>query len=444
MVGTRLRCAIVAAACAVMLRPAGARADSPDPWHAGPGRYAVSAATQVWATMSDGNRLAADVYRPLDPRTGKPAPGRFPVVMAQTPYGKRSSPTTAAYGGNLGGDGYFPYLVRHGYVNVVADVRGTGTSDGDFSLFGPREMQDGVELVRWAARLPGTTGRVGLAGSSYLGLNQVFTAARIGRHSPLRAIVPVTTGNDLYRDVAFGGGIPNTEFGLVFAGLRAGTMVAAEPDDPSQDPRAVYQHPAQRLAGYAELDGSLYTEIDTGGPRAYEGDFWARRAPRNYLGRIVANGIPAMLVSGWFDVYQRGSPLDYAGLQDAWARTAAPADAPPMTAGQPPVSGLRGASGGQAAGGGRRPPRLERRAHALPAGHRPMEHGLLRLRGRAGGNASALLRRQRPGRPGGGAELRHGALLEGRDDRGADRRHPVRHLQHAGKRAGGGAGRRRP
>src|SRR5205085_1977996 len=186
MVGERHRCATVAIACAAILLPAaGVRAAAPaDPWHAGPARYGVSRPTQVWVTMSDGNRLAADVYRPLDQRTGKPASGRFPVVMAQTPYGKRSSPTTSAYGSDLGGDGYFPELVRHGYVNVVADVRGTGSSDGDFSLFGPREMQDGVELVRWAAGLPGTTGKVGLAGSSYLGLNQVFTAALIGRDSP--------------------------------------------------------------------------------------------------------------------------------------------------------------------------------------------------------------------------------------------------------------------
>ena len=84
----------------------------------------------------------------------------------------------------MGGDGYYPYLIERGYIDVVVDVRGAGNSGGDFSLFGPRERQDGVELARWAARLPGSNGRVGMAGSSYLGLNQIFTAALAGRHSP--------------------------------------------------------------------------------------------------------------------------------------------------------------------------------------------------------------------------------------------------------------------
>src|SRR3989440_5897402 len=97
---------------------------------------------------------------------------------------------------------FYPSLVQRGYIDVVADVRGTGSSDGDFSLFGPRERQDGVELARWAARISGSTGRVGLAGSSYVGLNQIFTAALSDRGSPVKAIIPSTVGNDVYRDLA--------------------------------------------------------------------------------------------------------------------------------------------------------------------------------------------------------------------------------------------------
>jgi len=178
--------------------------------------YGVSQPVQHAVRMSDGTRLAVDVYYPTNLRTGAPASGRFPVLLSMTPYGKRSSVTTQATGGSTyGGDGFYPWLVRHGYVDVVADVRGTGSSDGDFQLFGPRELRDGVELVRWAARLRRSTGRVGMAGSSYVGLNQIYTAGLIGRHSPLRAIAPEAAGIDLYRDLAFGGGIPNVEFAAV-------------------------------------------------------------------------------------------------------------------------------------------------------------------------------------------------------------------------------------
>ena len=99
-------------------------------------------------------------------------------------------------------------------------------------------------------------------------------------------------------------------------------------------------HPASRAATLAEFDAQLYAEVDTGGPRAFDDDFWTQRAPSQYLDRIVRNGIPALVVSGWHDVYQRGAVLDYAGFQNAFSRLhggpGRPAtDSPPMTAGHP-------------------------------------------------------------------------------------------------------------
>ena len=286
--------------------------------------YGVGGPVAHTVRMSDGTRLAVDVYVPTDPRTGRPARGRFPVLLSMTPYGKRSSVTRSSAGGSgFGGDGFYPWLVGHGYIDVVADVRGTGSSDGDFQLFGARERRDGVELVRWTARLPQSTGRVGMAGSSYVGLNQIFTAALAGRRSPLRAIAPEAAGIDLYRDLAFGGGIPNVEFGAVWDALRA-SMTAATPDDPASDPSALIRHPATRAQRLAALDAAMDTEIDTGGPRAFDGPFWQERAPRNYLARIAQNRVPTLLVSGWNDVYQRGVVLDYSALQNLAARRARP------------------------------------------------------------------------------------------------------------------------
>ncbi len=282
----------------------------------------------------------ADVYRPTL-SSGQAAPGPFPVILSQTPYGKRSAVTTESMGQGMGGDGYYPYLVQRGYIDVVADVRGTGSSDGDFSLFGPREMQDGAELADWAARLPGSTGRVGLAGSSYAALNQLFAAALAGTKSPIKAIVPAAVGSDVYRDLAFGGGIPNLEFAGVWEGLRS-TMVAAPPDQPQQDPQDLVNRSLARAQTLAEFDAQLYANVDTGGADAFDGAFWRSRAPSAYLDRIVENGIPALIVSGWHDVYQRGAVLDYAGLQNAWSLAhggpGRPADTiPPMTAAQRPT-----------------------------------------------------------------------------------------------------------
>ncbi len=105
----------------------------------------------------------------------------------------------------------------------------------------------------------------------------------------------------------------------MWEGLRA-TMTAAQPDEPQQNPTGIPGNTASRAATLAELDAQLYAEVDTGGPRAFDNGFWQQRAPSQYLDRVVRNGVPALLVSGWHDVYQRGAVLDYAGLQDAWAR----------------------------------------------------------------------------------------------------------------------------
>lgn len=330
------RVAAIGLACLVSLAmPAAASAFKPQP-----AAYGVSAPTQMPVTMSDGTKLTADVYVPTDPATGVAARGPFPVILAQTPYGKRGAVTTrsastdgGAQGEHLGGDGYYPYLVQRGYINAIVDVRGTGSSQGHFELFGAREIRDGAELVRWAAHLPGSDGNVGGAGSSYLGINQILTAAAVGPRSALKAIFPIAAGSDLYRDLSFDGGIPNDEFAVVFAGLRA-SMITAVPDEPQQDPTQVAVNPLQRTQDYAALDGSLYSEIDTGGPRAYDNAFWAQRAPSAYLKQVVHNGVPAFLLGGWFDVYQRGEPLNFAGLQNSWAGQSDSATGP-MTASQP-------------------------------------------------------------------------------------------------------------
>src|SRR4051812_2475318 len=288
---------VIACVLAALIAAAPAAADT---GYSRPEQYGIEQVKSEQVRMSDGTTLAADVYYP----TGR---GPFPVVLTQTPYGRRSVTTTRGYS-PYGGDGYFPYLVKRGYINVIADVRGTGNSGGDFGLFSARDARDGVELVRWASRLPRSDGKVGAAGYSYVGLNQIFTAAKIGRGSPLKAIVPSAAGFDLYRDLAFGGGLPNAVFAAGWAGLRS-TMITA---DPGAAP--------DRAAGFAGLDASLYTEIERGGERAFDSPFWRERRPGDRLEQVVRNGIPALMLSGWFDVYQRGVLLNYATLQNAWAR----------------------------------------------------------------------------------------------------------------------------
>ena len=154
-------------------------------WQPEPASYGVSKPVDVSVRMDDGVMISAEVVYPTDPATGARAAGRFPVLLTQNPYG--GDPTAS-------GD----YFVERGYIYVASAVRGTGTSGGQVSWFGQRQGQDGAELVNWAAHsLSGSDGKVGLDGCSYLGVDQWYTAAAVGRDSALKAITPFCTDSNL-------------------------------------------------------------------------------------------------------------------------------------------------------------------------------------------------------------------------------------------------------
>ena len=81
--------------------------------------------------MRDRTELSADIYRPN-------ATGRFPVILARTPYTKTSASTLKIA----------RYFVAHGYVLVAMDVRGRGDSDGTFEPY-RNDGQDGYDAIEW-------------------------------------------------------------------------------------------------------------------------------------------------------------------------------------------------------------------------------------------------------------------------------------------------------
>ncbi|HEV7977244.1 CocE/NonD family hydrolase [Amycolatopsis sp.] len=277
-----------------------------NPVSAAADEYPVSLRQAVPITMADGTVLRADIQSPAGD------PGPFPVLLAQTPYGRAVLNEEMSY------------FVKQGYIAVSVDVRGTGSSEGAWVPFGPRETVDGVELVHWAAALPGSTGELGLYGDSYKGINQLTTAAAVGPNSPVKALFPVVAGNDLYRDVFNMGGLPNAEFlplWLLLTGTQSLTnplteaLASGDPQRVLDAARVALQH----VGGVAENVLPLLTASLTGGAEAFDGDYWQARNPANVLDEVVANGIPAYLVGGWDDLFQRGALMNYAGLQNAWA-----------------------------------------------------------------------------------------------------------------------------
>ncbi len=285
-----------------------------DTWSPGPVIYDVGKTLNVPVTMSDGTVLRADVAFPVEQATGESATGPFPVVLTQTPYGKTISGSLEALAGAAN-----PYLIRRGYIHVVADIRGTGGSQGSWGPLDPIQARDGAELVRWAAELPHSNGKVGTVGPSYLGLIQLMTASEVGPNSPLRAIFPIVAGADLYRDVIFQGGIVDIEFASWYLPL----MVLANMGNPflelAREPQALPKVERDHARMLTEFHADVVTNVATNGDKAFYGDYWNERTPSKMIPAIVDNGIPAFIVGGWRDLFQRGTPLLYSGFQNAFA-----------------------------------------------------------------------------------------------------------------------------
>jgi putative CocE/NonD family hydrolase len=127
----------------------------------------------VPGAMRDGTLLRADVYRPA-------GPGRHPVLLRRTPYGKAGFEAIART------------LAARGYLVAVQDIRGRHASDGEWvwafaEAAQAIEAHDGHDAVEWAAALPHSSGRVGTWGHSY----DAWTSWRLAPEQPpsLRGIL---------------------------------------------------------------------------------------------------------------------------------------------------------------------------------------------------------------------------------------------------------------
>ena len=141
--------------------------------------------TSVEARMRDGTALAADLWEP-DP------PGRRPVVLLRTPYGKHTYRDYSLLGA----------AVARGYAVVVQDVRGRYASAGDFDPY-RQERHDGFDTVEWIAAQPWSNGRVATVGLSYPGAVQWLAAVEAPPH--LVCAFPAMCFSSARQFIYFGG-----------------------------------------------------------------------------------------------------------------------------------------------------------------------------------------------------------------------------------------------
>jgi hypothetical protein len=98
-----------------------------------------------------------------------------------------------------------------GFAVVSVQMRGSGCSGGAFDLFGLPTTYDGYDAVETtAAQRWVKGGKVGMAGISFSGITQLFTAGTRPPH--LAAIAPMSVTDDTYRGTGYPGGIFNKGF----------------------------------------------------------------------------------------------------------------------------------------------------------------------------------------------------------------------------------------
>ena len=254
---------------------------------------------RTYAKMRDGTRIYIEVFRPR-------AKGRFPAILMRNPYhGIESPPETRGPGTHMD-------LVQRGYVVVEAEVRGTGISEGEFHFLG-HEAEDGYDTILWIRKQPWSDGNVGLAGISYLSMNQFAVAAQ--QPLGLKALFAGFGAADPYTEFVYPGGILST---LSFNWAQRHLMRVIAPPltglrRPSALPEPVLRrireavHRHRLLRDHARLvnDGCLFdaTYASEWIDHPTSDDYWQRISPCTYFHRIR---IPVFLIGGWFDFFIEG------------------------------------------------------------------------------------------------------------------------------------------
>ncbi len=232
----------------------------------------------VWITLSDGCSLAAKLWLPPDAQDHP-----VPAVLEYIPYRKRDH--KAIRDAEIHG-----FFARHGYAGVRVDLRGSGDSEGLLrDEYLQRELDDGLEVLRWIAAQPWCSGKVGLFGLSWGGFNALQIAAL--RPPALGAVISVCSSDDRYADdVHYMGGCLLTD-NLSWASTMFGFNAC--PPDPAVVGERWREMWLERLEG-----SGLWIKHWLQHQRRTA--FWTHASVCEDYDAIQ---VPVMAVSGWADGY---------------------------------------------------------------------------------------------------------------------------------------------
>jgi uncharacterized protein len=227
------------------------------------GRRSSAAVRAEQIPMSDGVKLATDVYLPPN---GTPP---YPTILIRTPYGK-------GVGKNLAAN-----LCAHGYALVAQDMRGRFDSGGHHAIiFGNDGLggkhQDGHDTMRWITKQRWSDGKVGTWGGSALGIVQNMAAP--AAPAALKGQVVIMAFSDYYHQAAYQGGAWRKE-------LLEGWLKNTKMEDVNL--ATFLQHPT------------------------YDG-FWKKLSADAHASQVNA---PSVYIGGWYDIFLQGTINSFVTIQ---------------------------------------------------------------------------------------------------------------------------------
>ena len=254
----------------------------------------------VRARMRDGVELVSDHYYP-------PGPSPQPTLLMRQPYG-RDIASTVVFAHPI-------WFARHGYNVVIQDVRGRGDSDGEFYPF-RHEGADGAETIAWLRTRPESNGRIGMYGFSYQGMTQLLAAAE--QPEGLLCISPGMTAGDLYHGWFYHGGAlrlaSTLGWGLQLLKVDARRKKLRDASD------RLEQAWAQLASQTSVLPLSAHPALHGEGLPSYALDWLDHDAPGDYWSALDVSQrfekirVPALHISGWYDMFLRGSVAGFVAL----------------------------------------------------------------------------------------------------------------------------------
>ena len=260
----------------------------------------------VECEMRDGTVLRADIYRPDDePR---------PVLVHRIPY-NRQNPMSLT-------NSMFPPIqaASRGYVVVVQDTRGRFGSEGVFQPFA-QEGDDGYDTIEWAAGQPWSNGKVGIYGSSYMGVTALQAVAAAPPH--LETAIAYLTGGNYHNGWVYTGGAFEWLFNLRWAaGPAASELHRLGNDD---EAKKAIRRRLEWIVHEPE-EAMWHTPIDDVFGEAIEAiPFWKEWLENPAYGpywetvdltrSLVGTSTPTLNVAGWYDPFLLGQLQVWDALQ---------------------------------------------------------------------------------------------------------------------------------